>query len=149
MYSHVCTSPHMIPAHQSLATPPTMRDLWDSHTSLVSVYYFKTFRAFFSVLLKAHLQPFATCISHFSLKLPCQLSFGPVCHPAVSLCWGCAGPLLSEHRFWLLQNIFMLEKGQSLALQCLPSPGWTCEHSSAAADELSVTVLCLWITNLT
>lgn len=43
----------------------------------------------------------------------------------------------------------MLEEGQSLALQYLPSPGWTCEHSSAAVDELSVTVLCLWITNLT
>lgn len=50
-----------------------MWDLWDSHTSLVSVYSFKTFHAFFSLLLKAHLQPVCP-ISHLSCIASCHLA---------------------------------------------------------------------------
>lgn len=81
------------------------------------------------LLFLADKNPFATTpMSHLSLKLRCQLSFGPVCGAEVSPCRGCAGPLGRSTISALFKSLFVPEEGQSLALQCIHSPGLTCEH---------------------
>lgn len=119
------TCPDM--AQQSLAAPLTVWDLWDSHTSLVSVHSFKTFHAFFSVLLKAHLQLLCP-ISH----LGCIAS----CHSAQSVTQQC--PCAGDEQVPSCQNT---DSGCSSTFSCWrKGKAWPFSASPAPAGRVNTAV---------